>query len=46
MVPLPVGEVRHSPRTRHGTPRRPSRLRPRPDLSHEEAAAGIPDNVE
>jgi bifunctional non-homologous end joining protein LigD len=45
VAPRPVGEVRCSTRTRFGMPRRPSRLRLRPDLAPEDAAADIPDDL-
>ncbi|MGW8064121.1 ATP-dependent DNA ligase [Streptomyces ziwulingensis] len=44
-VPLLVGEVRYSTRTRQGMLRQPSWLRLRPDLAPEESAADLPDDL-
>lgn len=45
VVPRLVGEVRYSTRTRTGMLRQPSWLRLRPDLTPEDAAADIPDDM-
>ncbi|MDT9695194.1 RNA ligase family protein [Streptomyces sp. P17] len=45
-VPRLVGEVRFSTRTRAGLLRQPSWLRLRPDLTPEESAAELPDDVD
>ncbi|MFI2436762.1 non-homologous end-joining DNA ligase [Streptomyces sp. NPDC018693] len=45
VVPRLVGEVRHSTRTRAGLLRQPSWLRLRPDLTPEESAADVPDDL-
>ncbi|WP_328869046.1 ATP-dependent DNA ligase [Streptomyces sp. NBC_00287] len=46
VVPRLVGEVRFSTRTRAGLLRQPSWLRLRPDLTPEESAAELPDDVD
>ncbi|CCK32714.1 ATP-dependent DNA ligase [Streptomyces davaonensis JCM 4913] len=46
VVPRLVGEVRFSTRTRAGLLRQPSWLRLRPDLTPEESAADLPDDVD
>ncbi|MFE9179991.1 ATP-dependent DNA ligase [Streptomyces sp. NPDC007126] len=45
VVPRLVGEVRYSTRTREGMLRQPSWLRLRPDLTPEESAADVPDDL-
>ncbi|MEU9736137.1 ATP-dependent DNA ligase [Streptomyces sp. NPDC048002] len=45
VVPRIVGEVRFSTRTRAGLLRQPSWLRLRPDLTPEESAAELPDDL-
>ncbi|MEV5884675.1 ATP-dependent DNA ligase [Streptomyces sp. NPDC052020] len=45
VVPRLVGEVRYSTRTREGMLRQPSWLRLRPDLTPEESAADLPDDL-
>src|SRR5690606_3328197 len=45
VVPRLVGEVRYSTRTREGLLRQPSWLRLRPDLTPEESAADLPDDL-
>ncbi|MFG3105008.1 ATP-dependent DNA ligase [Streptomyces sp. NPDC048182] len=45
VVPRLVGEVRYSTRTREGLLRQPSWLRLRPDLTPEESAAELPDDL-
>jgi bifunctional non-homologous end joining protein LigD len=45
VLPRLVGEVRYSTRTRSGMLRQPSWLRLRPDLSPEDSAADLPDDV-
>ncbi len=46
VMPRLVGEVRFSTRTRAGLLRQPSWLRLRPDLTPEESAADLPDDVD
>lgn len=45
VLPRLVGEVRYSTRTRAGMLRQPSWLRLRPDLTPEESAAELPDDL-
>ncbi len=45
VVPRWVGEVQYSTRTREGMLRQPSWLRLRPDLTPQESAADIPDDL-
>jgi bifunctional non-homologous end joining protein LigD len=45
VAPRLVGEVRYSTRTRAGLLRQPSWLRLRPDLTPEESAADLPDDL-
>ncbi|WKX15634.1 ATP-dependent DNA ligase [Streptomyces sp. NL15-2K] len=45
VLPRLVGEVRYSTRTRAGMLRQPSWLRLRPDLTPEESAADLPDDL-
>jgi bifunctional non-homologous end joining protein LigD len=45
VVPRLVGEVRYSTRTRAGLLRQPSWLRLRPDLTPEDSAADLPDDL-
>ncbi|MES5820005.1 ATP-dependent DNA ligase [Streptomyces sp. RG80] len=45
VLPRLVGEVRYSTRTRVGLLRQPSWLRLRPDLTPEESAADLPDDL-
>ncbi|MFE2438463.1 ATP-dependent DNA ligase, partial [Streptomyces sp. NPDC059409] len=45
VAPRLVGEVRYSTRSREGMLRQPSWLRLRPDLTPEESAADVPDDL-